>query len=155
MAFAFGELTTISIGGTIANVLSASWSGYSRDTVPTHCCGDEFKTIRPSCLLDAGELTVTAMYDGSSHAAVAALAEDIEPTTVTITLSDDEGAIETRTCSEAFVTGFSINGISKEDGNVECEIKVKLNDSFSAAGSQGMFAADPDLRANYPVTTSH
>jgi len=127
-----GEGTTISIGGsTILQVVSIDGPSWSVESVEkTHLASTD-KEFRFSTLSDAGEISMSVLYDpdDSTHTGLTTLM--VTPAEVAVVLSFADGTASTYT-AQGFVTGFSPNGMEVEN-NLGADVSVKLTGAITIA----------------------
>jgi hypothetical protein len=132
LAISFGELTTLSLGGsTVANVLSIEHSGIKGDQVDATALGSTVKTSRTNTAIDMGEITFTVQHVASLG--YAALVEAGTPLTAVLKFYSGSTLVETWTWT-ATSTGLPAGAIPmsykmtgmKENSNVEGELVLKM-----------------------------
>lgn len=134
LTFARSEDTTISIGSSVAQVISIDFSGVSADKVQVGpCLGEEVKQFRNGLAVDGGELTVSMLYTGSSHDAFVSDIKDGTEKAVTLTFKKGSTTIGTYSWSKGVVKSYKLGDI-KDGANVSCEAVLYFNDLPTVGG---------------------
>lgn len=136
MAESFGELTTVSYGSAVGDLLSVDFSGLKRGTVDCTVLGDTTVAVRMSALKDPGNVTLKAQYDATSHEFLVTALENGTSAVLSITLSDDSGQTVVWSCSEAYVSSIKLGNMTK-DANVELDVEFVMSQWPTYGDSSG------------------
>jgi ABC-type taurine transport system substrate-binding protein len=124
-----GELTTLTIGSAVGQLLSIDTVGSQKAKVSTTALGDTVKNNRLSSMEDVKDTKVQVEYSPTAHSTLMGWLDSTTPTeTVVIALlqAGSSTAAATFTNSAAYCTEWAVSGI-KEDGNVLLDITIAYN----------------------------
>jgi hypothetical protein len=128
---AFGERTTISLGGTAlstAQVISIDTPDHKRKKIATDGMGSTVKTNRKSYKDEQGDIKVKCYYNAAFAATVRTLFDSHTDSACVIKLFDNtDTQIETHTWAKAQVFEYKIDG-AEEDKNMTIEVSIMVND---------------------------
>jgi hypothetical protein len=117
-----------------AQITNASWSGITRDAVPTsNSSTSGGMTFIPSDLYDPGTLTISGYYD-NTKTFVTPITGAAETVTCTMPLASGQSVANTIAAS-GFLTSFSVSGPtdgSSTAGTYEAVLKLSGNITFVA-----------------------